>query len=121
MIGQRIGGFEITARLGSGAMGEVYRARDSRLGREVAVKLLPAQFAADPERLARFEREARALAALNHPHIAGIYSVEHRPDDPSASGRLLVLELVEGTTLDERLASPPRLAVSEAVSLARSS
>jgi len=119
MIGQRIGGFEITARLGSGAMGEVYRARDSRLGREVAVKLLPAQFAADPERLARFEREARALAALNHPHIAGIYSVEHRPDDPSASGRLLVLELVEGITLDERLASPPRLTVSEAVSLAR--
>ena len=119
MIGQRICGFEITARLGSGAMGEVYRARDSRLGREVAVKLLPAQFAADPERLARFEREARALAALNHPHIAGIYSVEHRPDDPAASGRVLVLELVEGVTLEERLASPPRPSPDEAVGIAR--
>jgi Tol biopolymer transport system component len=119
MIGQRICGFDITARLGSGAMGEVYRARDSRLGREVAVKLLPAQFAADPERLARFEREARALAALNHPHIAGIYSVEHRHDDPSASGRVLVLELVEGITLEERLAAPPRPSPEEAVAIAR--
>jgi serine/threonine protein kinase len=119
MIGQRICGFDITARLGSGAMGEVYRARDSRLGREVAVKLLPPQFASDPERLARFEREARALAALNHPHIAGIYSVEHRPDDPSASGRLLVLELVEGVTLAERLASSPRPSPDEAVGIAR--
>lgn len=119
MIGQRICGFDITARLGSGAMGEVYRARDSRLGREVAVKLLPAQFASDPERLARFEREARALAALNHPHIAGIYSVEHRPDDPSASGRLLVLELVEGVTLAERLAEAQKPSVAEAVALAR--
>lgn len=119
MIGQRIGAFDITAVLGSGAMGHVYRARDSRLGRDVAVKLLPPQFAADPERLARFEREARALAALSHPNIAGIYSVEHRPDDPSASGPLLVLELVEGITLAERLASHPRLSIAEAVSLAR--
>ena len=119
MIGQRICGFDITARLGSGAMGEVYRATDSRLGREVAVKLLPAQFATDPERLARFDREARALAALNHPHIAGIYSVEHRPEDPSASGRLLVLELVEGVTLAERLASSPRLSMTEAITVAK--
>ena len=81
-------------------MGEVYRARDMRLGRDVAIKLLPSFLAADPDRLARFEREARVLAALNHPHIAAIYGVEE------IDGRLaLVLELVEGPTLADRLAT----------------
>jgi serine/threonine protein kinase len=79
-------------------MGEVYRARDTKLGRDVAIKILPASFAADPERLARFEREARVLASLNHPHIAQIYGVEE-----SGDVRALVLELVDGGTLDARL------------------
>jgi eukaryotic-like serine/threonine-protein kinase len=75
--GTRIGVYEVAASLGSGGMGEVYRARDGRLGRDVAVKILPDAFAADPERLARFEREARVLAALNHPHIAAIEDRTH--------------------------------------------
>ena len=80
-------------------MGEVYRARDTRLGRDVAIKVLPDAFTSDPDRLARFEREARTLAALNHPHIAAIYGVEE------ATGvRALVLELVEGETLANRIA-----------------
>src|SRR5579871_874486 len=74
--GTRLGTFEILAPLGAGGMGEVYRARDSRLGREVAIKVLPEQLAANAERLARFEREAKVLAALNHPNIAQIYAVE---------------------------------------------
>ena len=89
--GRRLGAFELGSLLGVGGMGEVYRARDTRLGREVAIKILPASFRADPDRLARFEREARILAALNHPHIAAIYGFE------DADGvRGLVLELVEG-------------------------
>ena len=80
-------------------MGEVYRARDSKLGRDVAIKILPRAFTADPDRLARFEREARLLASLNHPHIGAIYGVEE-----SDGIRALVLELVEGTTLADRLA-----------------
>jgi serine/threonine protein kinase len=126
MIGRRIGSFEITARLGSGAMGDVYRARDTRLGREVAIKLLAGSFAADPDRVARFDREARLLAALNHPHIASIYSVENRPDDATPGGRALVLELVEGETLAERLdaaahmaGSPAGLAYDDAIAIAR--
>ncbi len=75
MIGKQLGHFRITARLGAGGMGEVYRAEDTRLGREVAVKVLPETFAADPDRMARFEREARVLASLNHPAIAAIYEV----------------------------------------------
>lgn len=84
-------------------MGEVYRAHDRRLGRDVALKILLAAFTADPERLARFEREARVLAALNHPHIGAIYGVEE-----SAGVRALVLELVEGATLAERIAATAR-------------
>src|SRR5687768_18510014 len=75
-VGQRIGVYEVIGSLGAGGMGEVYRARDTRLGRDVALKILPEIFAADPERLARFEREAQVLASLNHPHIAAIYGLE---------------------------------------------
>ena len=99
LTGQRFGAYEVQALLGAGGMGEVYRARDTRLGRDVALKFLPPAFTADPERLARFEREARVLASLNHPHIGAIYGVEE------ADGvRGLVLELVEGETLAERMA-----------------
>jgi len=97
--GQRLGRFDVTAILGRGGMGEVWRATDSRLGREVALKLLPEDFADDPERHARFEREARTLATLNHPHIATLYGLEE------VGGRhVLVMELVEGEGLDERIA-----------------
>ena len=92
--GDKLGPYEILAPLGSGGMGEVYRARDSRLDRDVALKVLPDAFARDPERLARFEREAKALAALNHPNIAAIYGFEE-----SGAVRFLVLELVPGETL----------------------
>ena len=76
LVGHQIGGYQILSRLGAGGMGEVYRARDSRLGRDVAIKVLPSLFASDAERLRRFEREARLLASLNHPHIGAIYGVE---------------------------------------------
>ena len=85
--GTRVGPYEIVSPLGRGGMGEVYRARDRRLGRDVAVKVLPAHFLNDPDRLARFEREARVLAALNHPHIAAIYEIEDAGGMPA-----LVLE-----------------------------
>ena len=92
--GARLGPYEILAPLGAGGMGEVYRARDTKLDRSVALKILPELFAHDPERLARFEREAKTLAALNHSNIAAIYGLE------DADGiRALVLELVEGPTL----------------------
>ena len=89
--GARLGPYEILSALGVGGMGEVYRARDTKLGRDVAIKILPPSFAADPEWLARFEREARVLASLNHPHIAAIYGLEETDGVPA-----LVLELVEG-------------------------
>ena len=108
-----IGPYRIVGLLGRGGMGEVFRARDSKLNRDVALKLLPDAFARDPHRLARFEREALALAALNHPHIAAIYGLEE-----SDGRRALVLELVEGVTLKDRIGSGP-LPVGEAVALAR--
>ena len=98
LVGRRLGGYQIVALLGVGGMGEVYRAHDARLGRDVAVKILPRAFAADPERLSRFEREARTLAALNHPHVGAIYGLEDADGVPA-----LVLELVEGETLADRL------------------
>src|SRR5580765_6103724 len=98
----RLGPYEIIAPLGAGGMGEVYRARDTRLGRDVAIKALPAAFAADPERLARFRREAQTLASLNHPNIAAIYGLEDSSGAPH-----LVLELVEGETLSARLKRGP--------------
>jgi eukaryotic-like serine/threonine-protein kinase len=113
LTGQRIGGYEILGLLGAGGMGEVYRARDTRLGRDVAVKVLPRLFSADLERLARFEREARLLASLNHPHIGAIYGVEE------ADGiHALILELVDGSTLAERLRRGP-IPVDEALPIAR--
>ena len=98
MIGQTLGSYEILSPLGKGGMGEVWRARDQKLGREVAIKTLPEEFAKDEERLARFEREAKLLASLNHPNIAAIYGLEEHEGT-----RFLVLELVEGDTLAERL------------------
>ena len=92
--GTRLGVYEVTAPIGEGGMGQVYRATDTTLGRQVAIKILPDAFASDPERLARFEREAKTLASLNHPHIAAIYGFEK-----SAGMHALVMELVEGPTL----------------------
>ena len=110
--GMRLEHYEILDPLGSGGMGEVYRAIDTKLRREVAIKILPPQFATDPSRLARFEREAHVLASLNHPNIAAIYGVEH------VEGiRFLVLELVEGPTLADRLKSGP-MSVTEALNIA---
>ena len=98
MIGQTLSHFKITAKLGEGGMGEVYRAEDTKLGREVAIKVLPEAVAADPERLARFEREAKVLASLNHPNIAGIHQVEE--DDGI---HFLAMELAPGEDLADRL------------------
>ena len=104
MTGRTLGGYHLQALLGAGGMGEVYRARDPKLGRDVAIKILPRAFTSDPDRLARFEREARMLAALNHPNICAIYGLEE------ADGvRFLILELVEGETLAERLAQHARV------------
>ena len=115
VVGQRIGAYTILSELGSGGMGEVYRALDATLGREVALKVLPSLFTSDPERLARFEREARLLASLNHPNIATIHGVEH-----ADSFHSLVLEVVEGATLAERLStSRTGLPLSEALAIAR--
>jgi Tol biopolymer transport system component len=122
LIGARFGPYTIRSLLGVGGMGEVYRAHDETLGREVAIKVLSPAFTAEPERRVRFEREARMLATVNHPHIGAIYGVEE------ADGvRALVLELVEGETLAERIARPgrapggdvPGLSVSESLTIAR--
>jgi serine/threonine-protein kinase len=111
--GTRLGSYEVIAPLGAGGMGEVYRARDTKLAREVALKVLPTEFAIDADRLARFKREAQVLASLNHPHIAAIYGFEDS-DDLHA----LVLELVEGPTLADRIAQG-RLPLDEALPIAR--
>ena len=97
--GARIGPYGIVSALGAGGMGEVYRARDSRLGRDVALKILPDLFAADPERVARFQREAKTLASLNHPNIGGIHDLEETNGITA-----IVMELVEGEDLAERIA-----------------
>src|SRR5262249_40926394 len=111
--GARLGSYEIVAPLGSGGMGEVYRAHDTKLGRDVAVKVLPDSLPHDPERLARFEREAHLLAALNHPSIAHIYGVEDSTGVPA-----LVMELVEGLTLADRIARGP-LPLDDALPIAK--
>src|SRR5688500_16286555 len=111
--GARLGPYEILALLGAGGMGEVYRARDQRLQREVAIKVLPQSVAAAPERLARFEREAQVLASLNHPAIAAIYGLEE-----SGPAKALVMELVDGPTLADRLANGP-FSIDEALPIAR--
>src|SRR5215831_16630574 len=95
---QTIAHYRVTAKLGEGGMGEVWRATDTKLGREVAIKILPEAFSNDPDRLSRFTREAQVLASLNHPNIATLYGVEERA---------LVMELVEGITLAERIAQRP--------------
>jgi serine/threonine protein kinase/tetratricopeptide (TPR) repeat protein len=104
VLSGRLGAYQILAPIGAGGMGEVYRARDTRLGREVAIKILPRAFTADADRLARFEREARVLASLNHPHIGAIHGLEDTPVDGGAPVRALILELVDGETLKERIA-----------------
>ena len=119
--GTRVGPFGIVALLGVGGMGEVYRATDSNLKRQVAIKVLPASVAGDPHRLARFQREAEILAALNHPNIAHIHGLEK--SDPSAgSGQAgtiaIVMELVEGPTLADRIAKGA-VPLDEALAIAR--
>ena len=113
LTGQTVSHYRIQEKLGAGGMGEVYRATDARLNREVALKIVPAAFAADEQRMARFEREAQVLAALNHPHIATIYGLE----DAGAT-RALVMELVPGPTLADRIAQGP-LPLEEAIPIAR--
>ncbi|WP_157899077.1 serine/threonine-protein kinase [Luteitalea pratensis] len=108
----------MVALLGSGGMGEVYRARDTHLGRSVALKILPEAFATDSDRIARFVREAQTLAALNHPSIAQIYGVVERHPSSDTSGRALVIELVEGETLADRIARAP-IPFDETVPIAR--
>src|SRR5258708_27928076 len=111
--GARLGSYEILSPLGAGGMGEVYRARDTKLNRDVAIKLLPDVFALDSDRLARFKREAQVLASLNHPNIGAIYGLED-----SGGVHALVLELVEGPTLADRIAQGP-IPLEEALAIAR--
>src|SRR5215471_3187876 len=112
LVGSRLGPYDILSPLGAGGMGEVYRAKDTKLGRDVALKILPASFTNDPERLARFRREAQVLASLNHPHIAQIYGLEE-----ANSPQFLILELVDGESLDKRIAGGP-IPVDEALGIA---
>jgi len=112
LIGRRLGVYQIESLLGAGGMGEVYRARDTRLGRDVAIKTLPEALIADRDRLARFEREARLLASLNHPNIAHIYGLEGDPP-------VIVMEFVDGATLADRISSTSGLPVAEALTIAR--
>src|SRR5687768_10116625 len=111
--GTRLGAYEISVLIGAGGMGEVYRAKDTKLGREVAIKVLPSHFAADQERLARFQREAQVLASLNHPHIGAIHGLEE-----TNGTQFLVLELVDGETLDKRIANGA-IPVDEALPIAK--
>jgi Tol biopolymer transport system component len=111
--GGRLGSYEIVSSLGAGGMGEVYRARDTKLGRDVAIKILPELFVGDPDRIARFQREAQLLAALNHPNIAAIYGLED-----AGSTHFIVMELVDGESLDHKL-RPGRLPLGEALAIAR--
>ena len=101
-VGSRLGHYDVTALIGEGGMGQVYQATDTKLNRQVALKILPEAFAADPDRLARFQREAQVLASLNHPNIAAIHGIEEAEDT-----RALVLELVEGPTLADRISKGP--------------
>ena len=110
--GTTLGPYTVTAKIGEGGMGEVYQARDTKLDRDVALKVLPEAFTSDPDRLARFEREAKVLASLNHPNIGSIYGLEE------AEGvRALVLELVDGPTLADRIAQGP-IPLDEALPIA---
>src|SRR5262245_43203282 len=113
-VGTQLGSLEITGLLGRGGMGEVYRARDLKLKREVAIKILPEEFSRDADRVSRFQREAEVLASLNHPNIAAIYDLEE-----ANGSRLLVLELVDGETLADRLMRGP-IPIEEALDIAKS-
>ena len=113
LCGSRLGPYEVAMPIGAGGMGEVYRARDTRLGRDVAIKVLPPEVAADPDRMARFEREARVLASLNHPHIATVYGLEESP-----AGKALVMELVDGDTLKSPLPPAQALRVASQIAMA---
>src|SRR5499425_1193296 len=113
-VGARLGSLEITALLGKGGMGEVYRARDTKLKRDVAIKILPNDFARDADRVNRFQREAEVLASLSHPNIAAIYDVQE-----VEGSRFLVLELVEGETLAERIARGP-IPIDESLQIGKS-
>ena len=112
-VGDRLGHYDVTALIGEGGMGQVYRAIDTKLDRDVALKILPDAFVNDAERLARFQREAKVLASLNHPNIAAIYGLEEGGDSPA-----LVLEYVEGPTLQDRIAKGP-ISLDEALLIAR--
>ena len=111
--GTTLGPYHVTAKIGEGGMGEVYRARDTKLDRDVALKVLPQAFTDDPDRLTRFEREAKVLASLNHPNIGHIYGLEE-----AEGQKALVLELVEGPTLAERIKQGP-IPVDEALPIAK--
>jgi serine/threonine protein kinase len=111
-LGTKLGPYEIVAPLGAGGMGEVYRARDTKLGRDLALKVLREAFACDAERMARFQREAKVLASLNHPNIASIYGLED-----SGPTHALVMELVEGPTLGDRIKSGA-IPIDEALGIA---
>src|SRR6516162_2618259 len=113
-IGTRLGSLEITALLGKGGMGEVYRARDNKLKRDVAIKILPDEFSRDADRVARFQREAEVLASLSHPNIAGIYDLQH-----SGETQFLIMELVEGETLADCIKRGP-LPVEDALQIGKS-
>lgn len=119
MIGQALAPYRITAALGAGGMGEVYRATDTKLGRDVAIKVLPSELARDPERLARFEREARLLASLNHPQIAHVCGFESSKLGDGGPQRFIAMELVEGEDLSERL-KRGMIPVGEVLEIARS-
>src|SRR5271165_3043795 len=112
--GTKFGSYEVLAQIGAGGMGEVYQAHDTKLGRDVAIKVLPEAFADDPERLARFQREAKMLAALNHSNIATIYGLEHSNDT-----HYLVMELVPGDTLRQRIKRDGPIPVEEALAIAK--
>src|ERR1700683_723363 len=112
--GTCLGSYEIAAQIGAGGMGEVYQAHDTKLGRDVAIKVLPEAFAHDAERLSRFQREAKMLAALNHPNIATIYGLEQ-----SGSTSYLVMELVPGETLADRIRRDGAVPLDEALGIAR--
>src|SRR6202521_4886647 len=112
--GTKLGSYEVVAQIGAGGMGEVYQAHDTKLGRDVAIKVLPEAFAHDPERLARFQREAKMLAALNHPNIATIFGLEH-----SDGVQYLVMELVLGETLQERVKREGAVPIEEALAIAK--
>jgi serine/threonine protein kinase len=111
--GTKLGSYEVTGAIGAGGMGEVYKAHDTKLGRDVAIKVLPEAFAHDPERLARFQREAKMLAALNHPNIATIYGLEF-----SNGTHFLIMELVSGETLAERIKREGAVPIKEALKIA---